>query len=31
VEEEKKYQFILNHGPDEGFEEYSLSKMNLSA
>ena len=26
MEEEKKYQFILNHGPDEGFEEYSLSK-----
>ncbi len=26
VEEEKKYLFILNHGPDEGFEKYTLSK-----
>ena len=26
VEEEKKYFFILNHGPDEGFEKYTLSK-----
>ena len=26
MEEEKKYLFIFNHGPDEGFEEYSLSR-----
>jgi len=29
VEEEKKYLFILNNGPDEGFEEYSLSKTEF--
>lgn len=26
MEEEKKYQFILNYGPEEGFEEFSLPK-----
>ncbi len=26
MEENKKYQFILNHGTEEGYEEFSLSK-----
>ncbi len=26
MDEEKKYLFIINHGPEEGFEEFSLAK-----
>lgn len=29
MEEEKKFLFILNHGPDEGYEEFVLSKNDF--